>query len=115
MADLIYKILRRAEWEAALGAGQFLGSSDDIRDGFIHFSAAHQLQGTAEKHFAKETDLVLLAAAAGRLGPALRWDVSRGGDRFPHLYGPLPLAAAAWVRPVERDAKGGFLWPEDIA
>jgi len=98
----IYKIFRAAEWEAAQGSGSFAGSSDDQRDGFIHFSTAEQLAGTAAKHFAGEAGLVLAAVEADLLGPALRWEPSRNGQLFPHLYGVLPLASVTrtWPLPV---------------
>ncbi len=100
--SLIYKILPRAEWEAAAAAGVFKGSAIDLEDGFIHFSAEDQWRGTLEKHFAGQADLVLVAVEAQRLGEALKWEVSRGGALFPHLYGPLPTALAASVEPVAR-------------
>jgi uncharacterized protein (DUF952 family) len=87
----IYKICGRAEWENALAQGLFQGSAVDRNDGFIHFSAAHQLRETARRHFAMMPDLVLLAVEAEALGPPLRWEKSRGGDLFPHLYAPLAV------------------------
>ena len=97
---LIYKILPRGEWDAASAAGEFRGSGIDIQDGFIHFSAEDQWRETLEKHFAGKTDLLLVAVDAEALGPALKWETSRGGALFPHLYGPLPTALAASVEPV---------------
>ena len=85
----IYKILPRAEWEAARSAGRYLGSSVDADDGFIHFSTAAQAQETAAKHFAGQPGLVVLEVEADDLGDALRWEPSRGGQLFPHLYGAL--------------------------
>lgn len=87
---LVYKIVRRGEWEAARRAGAYHGSADDQRDGFIHLSAAHQLQGTVRKHFRGQSDLVLIGFRTNDLGQELRWETSRGNDLFPHLYGPLP-------------------------
>jgi len=98
--SLIYKILPRAEWEAACAAGAFLGSGIDLKDGFIHFSAEDQWAETLAKHFAGQIDLVLVAVEAAQLGEALKWEVSRGGALFPHLYGPLPTALAASVQPI---------------
>ena len=98
--SLIYKILPRAEWEAACAAGVFAGSGVDLKDGFIHFSSEDQWRETLEKHFARQTDLVLVAVEADALGPALTWEVSRGGALFPHLYGPLPTALAASVEQI---------------
>lgn len=90
----IYKICDRDEWEKAVAQGQFEGSAVDLADGFIHFSAAHQLRETARRHFAGRADLVLIAFDSEALGPKLRWEKSRGGDLFPHLYGPLAVAQA---------------------
>jgi uncharacterized protein (DUF952 family) len=86
----IYKILPRAEWEAARAAGSFEGSEVDRKDGYIHFSTAAQAAETARKWFAGQSDLVVLEVEGDDLGAALRWERSRGGDLFPHLYGPLP-------------------------
>ena len=88
----IYKILARAEWTAAQAAGAFQGSAVDRADGFIHFSTAAQAQETARRHFAGQGDLVVLEIEADDLGAGLRWEPSRGGDLFPHLYGPLEVA-----------------------
>jgi uncharacterized protein (DUF952 family) len=96
----IYKICRPDEWAAAESAGVFRGSPDDRRDGFIHFSTAAQVPGTLEKYFAGESGLVLIAVAAGKLGAALKWEPSRGGALFPHLYGDLSLTAVLWSRPL---------------
>ena len=85
----IYKICDREEWQTALAQGQFAGSAVDLKDGYIHFSAAHQLRETARRHFAGRHDLVLLSVAAEVLGSDLRWEKSRGGDLFPHLFAPL--------------------------
>ena len=99
---LIYKILPRAEWEAACAAGAFQGSGIDLKDGFIHFSSEDQWRETLEKHFAGQTDLVLVAVEAERLGDELKWEVSRGGALFPHLYGPLPTALAVSAESIAR-------------
>ena len=96
----VYKILSRAEWEAAERTGRFDGSAVDLRDGFIHFSTAAQAPDTARLHFAGRTGLVLVAIEAERLGAALKWEPSRGGDLFPHLYGPLDCALAEAVTPI---------------
>ena len=87
----IYKICDREEWEMALKHGQFAGSAVDRKDGYIHFSAVHQLLETARRHFAGRQGLVLLAVTAESLGSDLRWEKSRGGDLFPHLYAPLAV------------------------
>ncbi|MDP2215337.1 DUF952 domain-containing protein [Phenylobacterium sp.] len=88
----IYKILRRSEWSAARTAGQFLGSAVDLEDGYIHLSTAAQAQETARRHFAGQADLVVLELEVSDLGEAVVWEVSRGGELFPHLYGPLEAA-----------------------
>lgn len=85
----IYKILARPEWDAALAAGRYDGSAVDRADGFIHFSTAAQAQETARRHFAGQTDLIVLELEADEFGDSLKWEPSRGGDLFPHLYGPL--------------------------
>lgn len=97
-ARLIYKIADRQMWEDATRTGSYAGSSDDLRDGFIHFSTREQLGETARKHFAGRTDLLLIAVPAPSLGNALKWEPSRGGALFPHLYAVLPTADALWVR-----------------
>jgi len=109
---MIYKICSRTEWDAAEAQGQFLGSAVDLRDGFIHFSAAAQLAETAVKHFAGQSDLVLIAIDAGSLGAALKWERSRNNDLFPHLYGALPLAAVRWARPLPDPVGGKRQIPE---
>ena len=106
MSTLIYKILRPSEWDAAKATGVFIGSPDDERDGFIHFSTAEQLRATAEKHFAGESPLILLAVDAVTLGEALRWEISRGGQKFPHLYAELPLSLVTSRREIHRGADG---------
>lgn len=94
---LIYKLLSQREWMGALGRGVFEGSAVDHVDGYIHFSTAAQLGETAAKHFRGRDDLVALEVEAERLGEALRWEPSRGGDLFPHLYADLPTAVVARV------------------
>ena len=106
MGTIIYKIVSRREWAAAEAAGRFHGSVADREDGFIHFSAAAQVEETARRHFAGVADLRLVAVEAGALGAALKWERSRGGALFPHLYGPLSLSDAAWVRPLPVTAGG---------
>jgi uncharacterized protein (DUF952 family) len=102
----IYKICQRRFWESAERAGIFRGSEVDARDGFIHFSTAAQLAATAAKHFAGMSDLILVAVDADALGGKLKWEASRGGDLFPHLYAPLPLAAVRWARPLADEIDG---------
>jgi uncharacterized protein (DUF952 family) len=109
---MIYKICGQAAWREAQSDGAFAGSEADARDGFIHFSTAAQVAETAAKHFANETDLLLVAVDADALGPSLKWEPSRGGALFPHLYAPLPLAAVRWTRPLPRAADGCHVVPE---
>ena len=103
---LIFKILGAEEWRAAEAAGVFIGSAVDRADGYIHFSSAAQAPETAAKWFAGRRDLILAAVDSEALGPALRWEPSRGGALFPHLYGPLPLAAVVWTRALPLDEEG---------
>jgi uncharacterized protein (DUF952 family) len=108
----IYKICDREAWRAAEAAGAFRGSGVDLRDGFIHFSTAAQAAETAAKHFAGQRDLMLVAVDDEALGPALKWELSRGNDLFPHLYGALPLAAVRWARPLPDEIDGRRVFPE---
>ena len=114
MADPIYKVMTEAAFEASWSQGHFKGSADDLRDGFIHFSAAHQLETTLAKYFAGQEDLVLLAVDPERLSPALKWEPSRGGALFPHLYAPLELAAVLWAEPITLAEDGSHVLPEGV-
>lgn len=96
----LYKICTRTEWSAAESDGAFTGSAVDRADGFIHLSARDQVEETARRHFAGQTDLVLVEIDGEKLGEALRWEPSRGGALFPHVYGVLPVAAAMRVSPL---------------
>jgi uncharacterized protein (DUF952 family) len=98
---LIYKVLRAAEWDELEARGATPGAPVDVADGFVHFSTAEQLPGTLARHFAGETGLMLLAVDAGAAGPALAWEPSRGGARFPHLYRPLALSDVLWAKPLQ--------------
>jgi uncharacterized protein (DUF952 family) len=97
----IYKVCTASEWAVALATGTYIGSDADRRDGFIHLSTGSQLAETLRRHFAGKRDLVRVAFDADALGPALRWEPSRGGDLFPHLYGELPVALARDVTPID--------------
>lgn len=112
---MIFKIVGREEWSAACRAGVYRGSADDARDGFIHFSAASQVAATAARHFRGVADLVLVAFDEASLGEALKWEPSRGGELFPHLYAPLPTACALWTRPLPLAEDGVPRVPEDLA
>lgn len=102
----IYKILRRDEWLAAQHRGSFEGSAVDHRDGYIHFSTAEQARETAHKHFQGQADLVVLEVEVAPLGAALKWEPSRGGALFPHLYGALSPAHVRAVHDAPLDAAG---------
>ena len=110
---LIYKILRRPEWDAFHAAGRSLGAPIDLADGFIHFSTAAQVAETAAKWFGKESDLVLVAFDADALGAALKWEESRGGALFPHLYRPLERAEVVWDKSLPLGATG-HIFPEGM-
>ena len=99
----VYKILGREAWAAAERAGRFEGAEIDLADGYIHLSTAAQAPETARVHFAGEADLVLLRIDAGALGEALKWEPSRGGQLFPHLYGALDCALVEAVTPIPLD------------
>ncbi len=110
---LIYKILRRPEWDAFRTAGETEGAPVDLADGFIHFSTAAQVTETAAKWFATESDLVLVAFNAQKLGADLRWEPSRGGQLFPHLYRPLKLSEVVWDKSLPLGVSG-HIFPEGV-
>ena len=114
MSEIIYKVVRTAEWDSAREAGVFKGSADDERDGFIHLSRASQLRTTLEKHFAGEDGLLLVSLHVDGFGPELKWEPSRGGESFPHLYGPLRLASVHSLVPIHRDGDGRPVLPWDL-
>jgi uncharacterized protein (DUF952 family) len=103
---IIYKVATAEQWRAAESTGAFAGAPIDLADGYIHFSTATQVAETLAKHFAGQRDLLLIAVDAGQLGDALRWEVSRGGQLFPHLYGRLATAAARRVDTIPVDEAG---------
>ena len=111
----IYKIFRAAEWQALVRDGSTAGAPVDLADGFIHFSTAEQAAETAARHFAGAAGLVLAAVEAEALGATLRWEPSRGGALFPHLYRPLTLSEIAqhWPLPLGQDGRHEF--PEGLA
>ncbi len=111
----IYKILGEGDYEAAKSRGHFLGSLDDLRDGFIHFSAGHQVAETLAKHYPGQSGLVLLSVNPHRLGQALKWEKSRNGDLFPHLYGPLAIDAIVAKSPLPLDDNDRHILPKGIA
>ncbi len=97
---VLYKIMPKQEWETAQANGLYEGSEVDRRDGFIHLSAGDQVRATAQKHFSGKTDLLLVSVIEEALGHSLKWEASRGGDLFPHIYGTLPLSAVSEVIPL---------------
>ena len=107
----IYKICTAAEWNDAERAGVYRGSAVDLKDGFIHFSTAEQAAETAAKWFAGQRDLVLVAVDADALGDKLKWEPSRGGALFPHLYGDLGVKAVHRVDPLPLGADGRHVFP----
>ena len=111
---LIFKIVPRALWSEAEATGVFTGAPVDHADGYIHFSTSAQARETARRHFAGQTDLLLAAFETDALGPALRWEASRGGDLFPHLYGPLRVADALWVKDLSWGADGAHVFPAEV-
>jgi uncharacterized protein (DUF952 family) len=111
LTKTIYKICDAAAWRAAERAGEFAGAPVDLADGYIHFSTADQVAETAAKHFAGQRDLVLLAVDAEVLGPSLKWEPSRGGALFPHLYGKLPLRAVRWTKPLPLGPDARHVFP----
>ena len=110
----IYKIAPIALWRAAEAAGQFDGAPVDLADGYVHFSTAFQVRETAHRHFTSQPDLMLVGVDPAKLGDALKWEPSRGGQLFPHLYGPLPMTAVLFAEPLPVDAAGYHVFPASI-
>ncbi len=111
----IFRLLDADAWEAAQRAGRFTGTEHDVRDGFIHFSTAAQVAETAARHYAGRPNLLLLWVKTDALGEALRWEPSRGGALFPHLYASLPVSAVERVVPLPLGADGRHVLPFDLA
>lgn len=105
---IIYKILRQDEWAALQSNDRFDGSVHDARDGFIHMSTAAQLQGTLDKHYTQGDVVILVAVRLADVEETVKWEVSRGGAEFPHIYGTLPLSAVEQHWPLSPDPKGGY-------
>lgn len=114
MADRVYKVCRARDWDAACASGVYRGSADDLRDGFIHLSTGRQLAGTLARHFAGRDDLVLVALDPVALGTRLKWEPSRGGDLFPHLFGTIDAAAALSITPLALGADGVHALPAEV-
>ena len=114
MSETIYKICPQALWLEAEKAGRFEGAPVDSADGYIHFSTAAQVRETAARHFAGVDDLLLIAIDAAALGSGLRWEPSRGGALFPHLYASLPMSAVLSVVPLPLNPDGIRVFPADV-
>ena len=112
MPQTIFQICPETLWREAETRGRFDGAPIDLADGFIHFSTAEQVRETAAKHFSGQQGLLLVAIDENRLGEALKYEVSRGGALFPHLYAPLDLSAVAWVKPLPLGADGTHAFPD---
>ena len=112
--NTIYKICIAAEWREAERAGVYRGSAADHKDGFIHFSTAEQAAETAAKWFAGQRDLVLVAVDADALGDKLKWEPSRGGALFPHLYAPLDISAVSWAEMLPLASDGHHILPQRV-
>lgn len=110
----IYKIINREQWAAAESVGIFEGAAIDLQDGYIHFSTVEQAAETAAKHFAGVTDLLLVAVDGETLGDALKWEASRGGALFPHLYESLDTSNVLWVKELPLGDDGVHQFPEEI-
>ncbi len=110
---MMYKIFRADEWAELQQNGTTLGAPIDLSDGYIHFSTAEHVAETARRHFAGEEDLMLLALDSKAMGPALRWEPSRGGALFPHLFRALALSEVIWAKPLPL-ADGAHVFPEGV-
>jgi len=106
-----YKILTAPQWAEWQAEGVFKGAPIDLADGYVHLSTADQVTETADKHFAGQQDLVVVRVDLPSLGDAVRWEPSRGGALFPHVYGTLPLWVALAHLPLTRDAQGAVVLP----
>ncbi|PTL83538.1 DUF952 domain-containing protein [Vitiosangium sp. GDMCC 1.1324] len=110
----IYTLVRSEDWRAAKAVGEYRGSADDTRDGFLHFSTAAQVRASAARHRAGELDLLLVEVDVAALGDALRWEPAASGSRpglFPHLYGPLPLGAVRGITKLRLNPDGTHAFP----
>jgi uncharacterized protein (DUF952 family) len=110
--EVIYKICPEPLWRDAESIGFFNGAPVDVHDGYLHFSTAKQVRETAARHFAAQDDLLLIAIDPDELGETLRYEASRGGDLFPHLYAPLPLSAVLWAKPLPLGPDGHHIFPD---
>lgn len=108
---IAFKVLTADQKDGLETDGIFQGAPIDLQDGYIHLSDSEQLAGTLDKHFSGKSDLFIAAVDLSLLGEIVRWEESRGGQLFPHIYGPLPLSAVAAIYPVERDSTGHVIHP----
>ena len=114
MQEHIYKILLPKEWASFQDTGHFTGAPIDKKDGYIHFSTASQMAETANKHFGRQNDLVLAEVKVDKLGVALQYEISRGGDLFPHLYASLEMDAVTRHWDLKRGPNGDYVFPDNI-
>ncbi|CDZ64198.1 DUF952 domain-containing protein [Neorhizobium galegae] len=114
MTDIVYKIVPETLWRQAKQKGVFAGAEIDLKDGYIHFSTGPQAKETARLHFAGISGLMLVAVDATLLGEALKYEASRGGDLFPHLYGTLPVSSVLWEMPLLIGVDGLHAFPEKM-
>jgi uncharacterized protein (DUF952 family) len=115
MHPIVYKIMNEAQWIDFELSGVFAGASIDRTDGYIHLSTESQMGETAARYFSGQTDLMLVAVAVSRFGDTLKYEISRGGDQFPHLYGQIRIGDVLWAKPLPVDAKGQHIFPATAA
>lgn len=112
--SIVYKIISKAEWEIALREKEFCGAEIDLTDGYIHLSTASQVRETAARHFKGRDDLLLLSIDSDTFSGNMKWEPSRGGDLFPHLYRSLPVQNVERVDSLKRDDLGVHVFPEHV-
>ena len=112
MNQILFKIVTESQWSAAVPAQSFNGAPIDLADGYVHLSTAAQVRETAARHFAGAESLLIIAVKSEPLGAALKFEPSRGGDLFPHLYAALDFSAVAWVKPLPLGADGLHVFPD---
>lgn len=112
---MIYKIVNSPQWATAEEQGKFLGAAIDLEDGYIHFSTAKQVKETVEKYFHGQLDLLIVAVDPDRLGADLKWEPSRGGDLFPHLFNVLSLDSVISVNDLPLGTDGEFIYPAELS
>jgi len=114
LSEVIYKILTMDEWSDYAKSGTFSGSEHDQRDGFIHMCSGPQLAGTLAKHYDKIDHIILVGIDTSACGSDLKWEVSRGGEKFPHLYADLPFSALVNAHRLAQTPKKGFVLPLEL-